>query len=449
MSEYKIYPKQFLFDKLPIEKNRCFMIMPFNSIYDGIYGIIKDELGNIGISCHRADEINGSKPIMNKVISEILRSRYIIADLSECNANVFYELGIAHSFRDSRNILLIKQKNANYPFDLSHLPYIEYDPDNIFSLRATIRAFIQESRYAADFIDALMIHNISSFIVDGKNNYIEFIQDYFEDKVDIYTEILNGKHFSDENCIDEAIERYEEFLISSMASQNDEIVSGVVKVYILILSNCEFQDVIQKYARRLSDKIIMANEHFADKLSLWEMNLMISLAKNGKCLEYCMPWIIHYFSRSKASNIDLSRYRLERFLVENKNPDINGMIIDSVYSDDCHIREHMADIIGEKKLTQAYDALKNQLMIEENYYTISSIVEAIGKIAPKSDGMKTIETWIDIHGHEIIDENQFFILKHLYHGIVRLDDDDNKHGMKFMDRFKIYMQENKVGPIDL
>ena len=110
MSDYIIYPKQFRFAKIHIEKNRCFILMPFKKEFDYVYGVIKKELNDNGFICNRADEISGSKPILNKILTEILRSQYIIADLSGYNPNVFYELGVAHVFKDANNILIIKQK---------------------------------------------------------------------------------------------------------------------------------------------------------------------------------------------------------------------------------------------------------------------------------------------------------------------------------------------------
>ena len=108
MENYKIYPKQFKNDKIPIEKNRCFVLMPFNPEYNYIYGSLKNELTKNGYICNRADEIKGSQPIINKIIKEILSSQYIIADLTSYNPNVFYELGISHCFKDTQNILIIK-----------------------------------------------------------------------------------------------------------------------------------------------------------------------------------------------------------------------------------------------------------------------------------------------------------------------------------------------------
>ena len=99
--------------------------MPFKKEYDYIYGTLKESLQNNGYIVNRADEIAGSKSIMNKILTEILRAQYIVVDLTGYNPNVFYELGISHSFKDAKNILLIRQKDEKIPFDISHLTYIE------------------------------------------------------------------------------------------------------------------------------------------------------------------------------------------------------------------------------------------------------------------------------------------------------------------------------------
>lgn len=449
MTDYKIYPKQFLFDKVHVDKSRCFMIMPFSDNYRGVYADIKSELSDIGILCNRVDEIKGSKPIMNKIITEILKSRYIIADLSECNANVFYELGIAHSFRDSRNILLLKQRGSKYPFDLSHLPYIEYSPDNPMQLKETVKKFINESRYAADFVDALLLHDIVINTVDGHNNYIEYVQDRFEAQIDDYTRIISGNDVvMDDDDLSRVFNEYEVFIHDAMCDQSAEMLAGIIKIYSELLSCCMSDNVIKKYTARFSELILARDTRYKEYHLGWKIEIMLALAKKGKVLDVCMPWIIEYFSRSKASNIDLNRYKLEKFLIETDNEKINDMIIEAIYNSDCHVREHMADIIGNKSLCRGADTLIMRLRVEENYYTISSIIEAIGRIAPAEKGMAAIEEWLSEHGIEIIEKNQSFILKHIYHGIARLDTEGNPHLVKFMERYGSYMQENKVGPID-
>ena len=127
MSTYKIYPKEFRNERIPIEKNRCFFIMPFSEEFDIVYGAIKNSLTMDNYICTRVDEISGSTPVINKILVEILKSQFIIADLTGCNPNVFYELGVAQVFKDAQNIFLLKQKNSKVPFDITHLTYMEYD----------------------------------------------------------------------------------------------------------------------------------------------------------------------------------------------------------------------------------------------------------------------------------------------------------------------------------
>ena len=130
------------------------------------------------------------------------------------------------------------------------------------------------------------------------------------------------------------------------------------------------------------------------------------------------------------------------------NTSINDAIVDSVLNEDCHVREHMADIIGAKHMKEGFHALKKQLVVEKNWFTIGSIVEAIGRIAPLEEGMQVIEKWLDENGDRIIQEKQFFLLKHLQHAIVQLEVNGTQHVDKFRNKYQIYMHENQVGAID-
>jgi hypothetical protein len=55
-----------------------------------------------------------------------MHSRYVIADVSLPNPNVFYELGIRHAIRAGTILIKDKAIKSNV-FDISHLRYIEYD----------------------------------------------------------------------------------------------------------------------------------------------------------------------------------------------------------------------------------------------------------------------------------------------------------------------------------
>ncbi len=442
MKDYKIYPKQFINERIPIEKNRCFMLMPFSTEFDYIYGMIKKDLNDNGLICNRADEIAGSKPILNKILTEILKSRYIIADLTNYNPNVFYELGIAHSFKDAQNILMIKQKSSKIPFDLTHLTYIEYDPSNLRFLTATIRNFIHENQYLSDFHEALNLCGITNLISESREKFVDYIQEYFSSNIPIITNILNGGNNKyNDNELLEFFKDYESLIIHAISDNKIELINGLLNVYYNLLTCCENNKITEAFVQSFMNTLFVSVNDLDDEILSWKTDLMLTLAKRQKLLKISMPWIIEYFSRSKASSIDLNRYKLESFLMTTDNQEINQIIIGSIFDENCHIREHMADIIGDKKLYSAYSSLVKQLEAEQNYFTVASIIEAIGKIGNFKD-IEYIVSWIDEHAPKVINEHQYFLLKHIYKALCRLDNTpDQKYVSEFAAMYSNYMND--------
>ena len=440
MKDYKIYPRQFINEKIPIEKNRCFMLMPFNSDFDYIYGVIKQDLNDNGFICNRADEIAGSKPILNKILMEILKSRYIIADLTNYSPNVFYELGIAHSFKDAQNILMIKQKNSKIPFDLTHLTYIEYDLSNLRFLTATIRNFIQENKYVSDFHETLNLCGITNLICESREKFIDYLQEYFGANIIMITNILNDRSdIYDDSELINFYKDYEALILHLLKESKNENQDGLLNVYYNLLAHCHSAKIGESFVYNFMNELFIFIDDMEEEILSWKTDLMLTLAKRKKLIKITLPWIIDYFSRSKSSSIDLNRYKLESFLMTTNYTEINQMIIDSLFDSDCHIREHMADIIGEKRLYNGISALLKQLEREENYFTISSIIEAIGKIGTFSE-LKYILNWMEIYENKIIEQHQFFLLKHVYKTICRLDNTpDEKYAKTFLDKYSQYM----------
>ena len=440
VKDYKIYPKQFINDKIPIEKNRCFMLMPFSPEFDYIYGTIKKDLNDNGLICNRADEIAGSKPILNKILTEILKSRYIIADLTAYNPNVFYELGIAHSFKDAQNILMIKQKSSKIPFDLTHLTYIEYNPSNLRFLTATIRNFINENQYLSDFHEALNLCGITNLVCESREKFIDYIQEYFGSNISIITNILNKS--SDKYTEKELVEffkDYEALIIHALNDNKTELFSGLLNVYYNLLVNCNDLKISETFVRNFMETLFVNYNNIDDEILTWKTDLMLLLAKHRKLLKISIPWIIDYFSRSKASSVDLNRYKLESFLMTTEHEDVNQIIINSLFNPNCHIREHMADIIGEKKLYEGRQSLLKQMDIEQNYFTVASIIEAIGKIGNFND-IVFINKWIDEHIEKAIQDHQYFLLKHIYKALGHLDNTpDQKYVLSFKEKYNVYM----------
>lgn len=74
----------------------------------------------------RADEVSLPGTMTTDIITRIMHSDYVIADVSYPNPNVFYELGLRHACKIGT--IIIKDKAApSVPFDIAHLRYIEYE----------------------------------------------------------------------------------------------------------------------------------------------------------------------------------------------------------------------------------------------------------------------------------------------------------------------------------
>jgi hypothetical protein len=88
---------------------------------------------------------------MQSVWESISKASIIIADLTNRNPNVFYELGIAHTL--GKPVIMITQSMEFVPFDLRHLRCIlyEYKPKSIkkfeLILEKTIRAVLSSEQY--------------------------------------------------------------------------------------------------------------------------------------------------------------------------------------------------------------------------------------------------------------------------------------------------------------
>jgi len=122
--------------------------------------------------------------------------------------------------------------------------------------------------------------------------------------------------------------------------------------------------------------------------------------------------------------------------------EINRAIVNSIFSNDCHIREHMADIIGEKQLRNAGNVLCRQLLSEPNYYTAVSIIEAIGKLDYEI-GLSTIEEWLAVHEQDIIESKMYTVFRHAQNAIIRLDHTYNgAQRAKFAQKYAKYITEN-------
>src|ERR1017187_124997 len=78
----------------------------------------------------RADDIQRSGLITQDVTLGLARADLVIADLTDLNPNVFYELGVRHALRGQGTIMLIDEsRTLDVPFDISPYRVIRFTSD--------------------------------------------------------------------------------------------------------------------------------------------------------------------------------------------------------------------------------------------------------------------------------------------------------------------------------
>lgn len=119
--------------------NTCFVIMPIGTQTIGDLTITEEKLrekydyiiknaikkANPDLEVIRADEELNPSSISNDIFTKLMHSRFVIADITYPNPNVFYELGIRHAIKTG-TILIREHVDFTLPFDISHLRHIEY-----------------------------------------------------------------------------------------------------------------------------------------------------------------------------------------------------------------------------------------------------------------------------------------------------------------------------------
>lgn len=111
-------------------KGNCFVIMPFGGNFDEYWKeIIEPTVEDCGYSPARADSIFGTRSIISDIYEGISSSQLVIADVTDKNPNVAYELGMAHTM--GKPVIILTRDINDVPFDFKHIRCIIYDTAKI------------------------------------------------------------------------------------------------------------------------------------------------------------------------------------------------------------------------------------------------------------------------------------------------------------------------------
>ena len=131
-------------EDLRVDYPQAFVIMPFSQPWSQqVYAtLIKPAVEAAGILCVRGDEPVRVGDLAATIWTALMRSGLMIADVSAVNANVFYELGLAHAL--GKDIFILKQQDATIPADFGGAHYYEYRLDALDAARDVLQQALIE-----------------------------------------------------------------------------------------------------------------------------------------------------------------------------------------------------------------------------------------------------------------------------------------------------------------
>ena len=108
------------------EPGTVFVVMQFSDPYHDLYSdIITRVTRDYNLRAYHAGEVFGPGVILENIVRGIIDSRIVIAEITERNPNVFYELGYAHALK--KPTILVAEKGKGLPFDVSGYRCLFYE----------------------------------------------------------------------------------------------------------------------------------------------------------------------------------------------------------------------------------------------------------------------------------------------------------------------------------
>lgn len=135
------------------QKQTCFLVTPIGDEGSDIRKrsdqvrryIVGDALEPLGYTLSRADLVNTSGDITEQIVNALLNAELVIADLTDHNPNVFYELALRHAF--GKPFIHIIRKGERIPFDIAQQRTVFYDltdPDSVHTAKLQVREAARE-----------------------------------------------------------------------------------------------------------------------------------------------------------------------------------------------------------------------------------------------------------------------------------------------------------------
>jgi hypothetical protein len=145
-------------------ENACFIICPIGEPDSEtriradtvLTTVLKPAVSELGLDAVRADHIELPGLITKHVLDYLYEAPLVIADLTDANPNVFYELGIRHAL--GKPAIHIVDATSRLPFDLQGMRTIDFDYKSPPSAEEARKEVLRQARL---IISGSMQHSLA------------------------------------------------------------------------------------------------------------------------------------------------------------------------------------------------------------------------------------------------------------------------------------------------
>lgn len=383
-------------ERIPnIRKDEVFIIIPYKKKFGPTLESIKKVCANLGMKAFRADDIRKGL-IMNNIIDGILNSEIIIADITERNSNVFFELGLAQAKRDS-DVIIISQTHEKAPYDVRNWQILPYKAKELNAFESALREKIELVR------NTFGQEKLFSLLLRAYPTNRSHVQDFLElvKKKDSNSEKLNSicLILSDTPNLKFALSELEGLneYINALAEDEDGKYSDIVNF---------LKPIIFSSSNILKNYFSFVRQKYIDK---WQVDpvTMIELPQRDVSSKICfrviemnhpqkkiaVEWLINYLQNKRMGRIDPVRAQIANFLITTKDEMVNDAIRNLLDTKNHGQLEAAIDISGQKGLFDTSAKILSILRNTQDPFVARCCAYALPRLKNEEAG-KEIYEWL-------------------------------------------------------
>ena len=123
--------------KTSANSKQCFVAMCFGDEYDLAYRKIEEALNDCGYKAYRVKEVQHNDVVTDLIITEIKRSRFVIADFSDERQSAYFEAGYAKGL--AKEVIWMCKKGGRLHFDTQQYSHIIWEDEEDLKKKLILR----------------------------------------------------------------------------------------------------------------------------------------------------------------------------------------------------------------------------------------------------------------------------------------------------------------------